>query len=85
MKIWVDSKNAAPDDSYIHCISVDDAIMTIKKIEAEKKDIKIVDLGKIVDEKTGGRDKRVEILYWLQDNCKDYTVKFQSDKEAAAN
>lgn len=81
MKIWVDSKNAAPDDSYIHCISVDDAIATIKKIESEKKDIKIVDLGKLVDEKSDGRDKRVEVLYWLQDNGKEYAVKFHSERD----
>lgn len=80
MKIWVDSKNAAPDDSYVHCISVDDAITTIKKIESEKKDIKIVDLGNLVDEKGDGRDKRLEVLYWMQDNCRNYTVKFHSNK-----
>ena len=83
MKIWVDSKHGAPDSSYVHCISVNDAISAIKVAESEHKPIKVVDLGRIVDEKSGGCDKRLDVLYWLQDSGREYTVRFHSEREVS--
>lgn len=81
MKIWVDSSMAAPDDTYIHCKTVNSAIAAIKEADAQKKDIQIIDLGPIQGEELNDGGERLNVLYWLQENWRSHTVKFHSHRD----
>lgn len=83
VKIWVDSKHNAPDASYIHCRTVDSTIEAIKKAEEENQEIKLIDLGKITGEDLNNGGEQVNVLYWLQENWKPYTVQFHSERSIA--
>jgi hypothetical protein len=91
MKIWVDSTRSAPDDSYIWCKSVNEAIALIESIEADTHidltrnrmaaDITIIDLSTENDCHGENGEECVDILYWVQENWRPYPVTFHADRK----
>ena len=76
MRLWIDDIRCAPDSSYVHITSVDDAINYI--IYCEEHDIPIELISIDHDAGDYGPPDYIKILDWLEETGRNYPIHIHS-------
>lgn len=78
MKIWVDDIRPAPD-GYIGCISVDDTIQLIEKVEEiNPTAITLIDIDYDSGDYFSDGGDYINILNWLEETGRNYPIRIHS-------
>lgn len=85
MKIWVDDVRPAPDVTYRHCKSVNDAKLAIQHFEDLARDfdlavydIRLIDIDHDAGEFAFDGGDYIKLLDWLEETGRNYPIRIHS-------
>ena len=83
MKLWIDDVRPAPE-GYVHCLSVNHAILKIQVAESMHRDASDIDIISIIDIDHDAGDfvsdggDYIKLLDWLEETGRNYPIRIHS-------